>query len=751
MNFSDQNTNYRRLGMYGALFLALGANLFAAEYFVSPDGSDAYPGSQSRPFASLRKAASVLQPGDTCYLRRGCYREILRPERSGEPGREIVFSNWKDEDVLLTGTDRLSDWREEGDGVWSAAAPGLDYRDIQVFVNGAMMSEACWPASGAKPLFHPIRAVASGGSDRTLVCEDIPGGDDAWVGARLWCAGGSAWICWSSEVTDYDAASHTLTFKDKQENWYTPQKGSLFSLKGLRRALHAPGQWFYESGRLLLIPPMGVAPNDALVEIKRRADVIDLSGRSHIRVRGLAFLGGGIRTDDQSSHITLEELIGRYVSHSNGGDVSEQSGVLIVGSHILVLSCDFGYSSSSVLRVKGADHRVINCLIHRGGYEGLWRGTVSLSGRRILFSHNTVRHAGRDLVNTHGLMESLLQYNDVSEAGWLTKDLGMFYGHNTDFANTVFRYNRVHDNHAEHCAMGIYFDHLSHNAIVHHNVVWNVGMDPIRFNNPSYNVLVYNNTCSNTGKVGTFDHSKREDLFASRYVNNIFNQPIDLPDHVFLSNNHVIEKPEFRAPGEMDFRLKEPVGDNVGAYAPDGQLWRAGCDLALPPSPLPVYEAPRIPWMNVVRNACFEFGSLEGWETTDAGQATLTKGNGWGNEHVGGQGFHQTGTSKFELRLGKDRDGVKQVIRGLSPHTDYTLSAWLRVSDAKETILLGVRGHGASEQRAESASTEWERKTIDFRTGPDATEAMVFIQKTTAEGGYGWADNLTLPLTAVGR
>ena len=94
-------------------------------------------------------------------------------------------------------------------------------------------------------------------------------------------------------------------------------------------------------------------------------------------------------------------------------------------------------------------------------------------------------HAGRDLINTHGLMESLVQYNDVSEAGWLTKDLGMFYGHNTDFANTEFRYNLVHDNHAEHCAMGIYFDHLSHNAIVHHNVVWNVGMDPIGSTTPA--------------------------------------------------------------------------------------------------------------------------------------------------------------------------------------------------------------------------------------------------------------------------
>ena len=38
-----------------------------------------------------------------------------------------------------------------------------------------------------------------------------------------------------------------------------PRKGSLFVLRGLRRCLHAPGQWFYDNQRkrVLLIPPDG--------------------------------------------------------------------------------------------------------------------------------------------------------------------------------------------------------------------------------------------------------------------------------------------------------------------------------------------------------------------------------------------------------------------------------------------------------------------------------------------------------------
>ncbi len=719
----------------------------AAKFFVSPHGSDDAPGSFSRPFATLGKAVEVVQAGDTCYLREGVYREVLRPARSGRIGAPIIFSNWENEPAMITGADLLSDWIEEDKGAYATSMAWSLEDDNQVFADGTMLVEASWPAPGDQPLFQPTRATASSGTETTLVCKNLPGEEDAWKGARLWCAGGAAWICWSSTVTAYDPHAHTLTFEPARETWYTPREGNLFALRGVRQALHAPGQWFYDAKtkRMLVIPPSGRDIRDLNIEAKRRKDAIDLRGRSHIHIEGLHFRAAGIRTDERTAHVILENLHGKYVSHSNTRDVSNDSGVLIFGNNILLLSCDLGFSSSSVVSVKGQDNRIINCHIHHGGYGGLWRGTVALAGRRIVFSHNTVRHAGRDLINTHGLMEGLVQYNDVSEAGWLTKDLGMFYGHNTDFANTEFRYNYVHDNHAAHCAMGIYFDHLSHNAIVRHNVVRNVGMDPIRFNNPSYNNLVYNNTCEATGKVGTFDHSKREDLFASRYFNNIFNRPIDLPTHVALHNNPIIANPAFADPSELDFRLPGLTNSEAGAQPPGRKPWKPGCDLANPPTPLPTYRPPLVDWMNTVRNACFEFGTLEGWEQAGARKATLTPGNGWGNQNGQGEA-HGTGTSKYELRLGPGTDGITQTISGLSPNVTYNLSAWLRVSNAGEEAVLGVKGYGGSELRVATNSTEWTRLSLPFTTGSDSREATIFVSKASPSDGHAWCDNFTLPL-----
>lgn len=719
----------------------------AKEYFVSPDGSDMGQGTIQEPFATLKKASSVLRPGDVCLLREGIYREVLRPSESGTPGNVITYAAYKDERVIISGADALSGWQNEGNGVYSTPMPWTLADGNQIFSDGTMLSEACWPNSGEEHLFKPERATVSGGSKNTLTSDAIPGPNDTWKGAQLWCAGGSAWICWTSRVTAYDAATRTLSFDIARDQWHSPREGNLFALRGIRFALDAPGEWFYDSSqkRLLLIPPKNTDINHVSIEAKRRNDAIDLSGRSYIHIDGIEFRAAGIRTDKNSSHLVLKNLKGSYVSHAYVRDVGYTHGVMISGNNNLLLSCDLGYSSASVLTVKGQDNRIINCNIHHGGYAGLLSGTVRLAGRRIVFSHNTVKHAGRDLINTNGLMESLVQHNDVSEAGWLTSDLGMFYGHNTDFANTVFRYNYVHDNRAKNYAMGIYFDHLSHNAIVHHNAIWNVGMDPIRFNNPSYCNLVFNNTSWRTGSIGTYDHSNRNDLFGSRYFNNIFNDAMHLPKHVVEENNLISAKPPFRSAQTGDFRLDPQFGKKFGAFDSTKDLWRAGCNLKQPPDSLPVYEEPRIAWMNMVRNACFEFGTLEGWQKTKSSNAELVKGNNWGNDWGSGKEKHGTGTSQYELRLGPGRDGVEQTVTGLAPDTEYQLSAWMRVSSPNETVALGVKDAGTEQVSASLSSTEWKRQSITFKTGPTETTATIYLLKISQGQGSAWCDNVTLP------
>jgi hypothetical protein len=59
------------------LLLLFTTHVEARDYFVATNGKDRNDGSIKRPFASLAKLVAVAQPGDSCYIRGGVYRETL--------------------------------------------------------------------------------------------------------------------------------------------------------------------------------------------------------------------------------------------------------------------------------------------------------------------------------------------------------------------------------------------------------------------------------------------------------------------------------------------------------------------------------------------------------------------------------------------------------------------------------------------------------------------------------------------------
>jgi parallel beta-helix repeat protein len=77
----------------------------ASVYYVSPDGDDSNPGTQSEPWKTIGKAASTLVAGDTVYIRTGTYYERVVLENSGSSNNYITYAAYPDEDVTIDGTD----------------------------------------------------------------------------------------------------------------------------------------------------------------------------------------------------------------------------------------------------------------------------------------------------------------------------------------------------------------------------------------------------------------------------------------------------------------------------------------------------------------------------------------------------------------------------------------------------------------------------------------------------------------------
>jgi len=72
-------------------------------YFVSPAGNDSNPGTETRPWKTIGKAAESLSAGQTVQVRKGRYNERVVVHNSGKPGAYISFEAYSGEEAVIDG------------------------------------------------------------------------------------------------------------------------------------------------------------------------------------------------------------------------------------------------------------------------------------------------------------------------------------------------------------------------------------------------------------------------------------------------------------------------------------------------------------------------------------------------------------------------------------------------------------------------------------------------------------------------
>ncbi len=87
------------------------SSVCAKDYFVAKNGRDTNPGSKSRPWLTIQKAADTLVQGDTVYIMEGTYHEQVIPQNSGSLGNYITYTAFPGQTVTIDGTGvTLSGW-----------------------------------------------------------------------------------------------------------------------------------------------------------------------------------------------------------------------------------------------------------------------------------------------------------------------------------------------------------------------------------------------------------------------------------------------------------------------------------------------------------------------------------------------------------------------------------------------------------------------------------------------------------------
>ena len=603
----------------------------AADYYVSPSGSDSSPGTLSQPFLTIQRAASVMAAGDTAFIRAGVYRETVTPANSGTQYAPITYMPYNGESVTVSGADLIpaSSWTLSNGNIYKAPM-SWDLGDgaNQVFLDGQMMIEAQWPNT-TLDVSHPTEAKTSTGSyvnggtglwTGTITDVDLPARPAGyWNGATVNICLGPCWIWQAGTVTDSSVAQ-TITFTfGNQGDSLVPGANNAYFLTGKLTELDSPGEWFRDSGtgNLSLWTPLGDNPSQHTVEAKHRPVAFNLNGLSFITVQGIALFAANIGSNPQSQYLVLDGLQCQYIAHVplplNQGSyyTGGNAGILLSGTNNVLRNTTVAFSSGSGVFLEGTGGRVFNNVIHDADYRptdaspiftGVSDDGVSQQNLHLI-AYNTIYNSGRfGIFHSEQFGAGRILHNQIYDYGLQTNDLGCTYTWSSNGMGTEIAYNLCHDgqglllSNSNPWVAGIYLDDNTSNFVVHHNVVWNT---PWAFQLKAASSGVYNNTF--LGTIASFLPYGNDQLTGTKIENNIFVGPIQATPVGAVMSNNILPgtNPEFVDAATYNFQLQSTSpaiaaglaippytngysgsAPDIGAYDHTKAPWKAGAQNA---------------------------------------------------------------------------------------------------------------------------------------------------------------------------
>jgi hypothetical protein len=510
--------------------------------------------------------------------------------------------------AVISAADEINGWSAEdlsdGRSIYKApmswtlcSGDGFDRAGMdQIFVDGEMMIESRWPdlPDSVNPAAYHRQygATASGATTTNLTTttynapelSSLPAG--VLDGALFHAIAGAFWTPMTGSVTFSNGSSITCSHPGYgDEIYYRPREGDYFYVWGTRGLLDSPREWHRApNGTLYLWLRDGGDPSAHLVEAKRRQDVLVLEGKSYLTFAGLKFLAGGIKTDDQTRWLLIDDIDCRYSSHyslTRGPWSTRGVGVVLRGEGTVVRNSTFAYSAETVLLLTGKDAEAVNNVVHDGAYngcDGYVLGINDAPGAQLRY--NTAFGCGTNAcIDLRRSTDCKVLYNDCFNGSRITCDGGMVMATRAFDAHAAeVAFNYIHDGQGLNDASrqfygtsGFYCEGNTAGYVVHHNIIWNVTGSGIALGpggeGMMSNFAVYNNT------VHGFYASTARNITCGEFSGIIKNNSIGAVNKwsAFsgtVENNYTIDQDE---PGSGNIRGADPV------YAdPDNYDFRPG-------------------------------------------------------------------------------------------------------------------------------------------------------------------------------
>ncbi|HLP07853.1 MAG TPA: PDZ domain-containing protein [Opitutaceae bacterium] len=373
-----------------AALALLSAGLCSAQpYFVSPNGDDANPGTLEQPFATPQRAQQAVRAkrGDV-FLRGGTYYLseplVFTAEDSGRKEAPVVFQNFRDEEVVLSGGVALRNlvWTPCANGVLRAAVPA-DLRTEEIFVNGERQILARYPN------FDPAAQYFDGFAADPIAPERVVGWSDP-TGGYFHAMHPALWGDFTWRIMGKDASGHLQLMGGSQNNRGAAAHETIRFVENIFEELDSPGEWFLDAKThtLYFLPPAGLDLNTAVFEATRLRTLVEFRGDAARPVRRVTLRGLVFRHTERTVMENWEPLLRSDWTIYRGG------AVFFNGAEDCALEDSFvDQVGGNAVFVNNYNRRVAirGTLIARAGANGICFVGDPRAARSALFNYDQVQ------------------------------------------------------------------------------------------------------------------------------------------------------------------------------------------------------------------------------------------------------------------------------------------------------------------------------------------------------------------------
>jgi hypothetical protein len=587
-----------QLTVLGIVFL-LASSLFAATerivLYVSPSGNDSWSGSIAEPnpqksdgplatlsearnrIRAIKEKQGRLNNDVTIYIRGGIYflkdTFELEPADSGSDGFKITYEAFNNEQVIVSGGIKVTNWKKSDNGLLVAQIPEVSSGKLwfnQLFVNGERRIRARSPNTGWFRIAGYAKTHDASGkeTERNRDAFFFKSGDiQQWK--NLNDANIILFHSWENSIhpiKSVNLESNLVEFSAPLKEWWTIgywEKNQRYIVDNVFEALDTPGEWYLnrQSGNLYYMPLNGETPDNIEAIAPRLIELVRIKGEasknacvSNIVFRNIKFHHADwqrLPQGNSSTQAAVESPCAIIadgaincvfekceIAHTGGYAIwfrrgcrncrIEQTRIFDLGAGgVRIGECNMAKDD----RDESTSNIVYNNHIYDGGHiftggVGIWVAQSSsnlISNNEIhkmTYTGISVGWNWNDALNrTH---HNIIQFNHIHHlVNGIMSDAGGIYTLGVS-PGSVIRNNLIHDiwpYEKPDFGWGIYLDATCGNYLVESNIVYYTRSGGLMYNNGGHEHIIRNNifALSVTHQIWPF-FEKRFNIFTNNII-----------------------------------------------------------------------------------------------------------------------------------------------------------------------------------------------------------------------------------------